>query len=151
MNVRLYKNTSDVKVLTKQITFVTSKDCTLKENVSIENPAIILNVDAATLAECNYMYLDEVKRYYYITDTTLLTGGRWQVTGKVDVLMSFNAQIKNLMCIIDKQANINNASLFIDDGDFVMENRTFNEVLTFPNSLLTTGEFILITAGGQGN
>lgn len=151
MNCYLYDNMSDTNVLTKNLNYISTKSCTLKENTSIQQPTIILDVDSDTLAGANYFYIPDLNRYYYIQDATLMTGSRWQVTGRVDVLMSFNEAIKNLVCIVDKQAHIDNASLYIDDGDYVMENKMFNEVINFPNSLLTTGEFILITAGGQGN
>lgn len=152
MNCTLYSNLSDTNVLTKSITAVSdAKSCTLKNNTSIQQPDIILDVDSATLAGANYFYLDEVDRYYYIDNAVLLTGGRWQISGRCDVLMSFNSAIQNLVCIVDKQNMLTNASMYVDDGDFVTENRRFNTVINFPNSLLESGEFILITAGGQGS
>ena len=79
-----------------------------------------------------------------------LTGHRYQITCKSDVLESFKQDILALSAIIDKANAGNNINMFLDDGSFVTENKEFNTVINFPTGFNASGEYILITAGGGG-
>ena len=65
--------------------------------------------------------------------------------------MSFKNEILNQSVIIDKQENDDDASKYLDDGSYVTENRTFTEILNYPNGFNENPEYILITAGGGIN
>lgn len=65
----------------------------LKDNCSIVNPAIKLNVAInANVFNWNYCYIQEFGRYYYITDW-LWENGLWVAETQVDVLASFRVAI----------------------------------------------------------
>lgn len=150
MDVKLCQNLSENNIINKSITEIGSAiSCTIKGPISVENPVLIIAYDSS-LQDINYVKIPEFNRGYYITDIVDLTGGRYQITCKSDVLESFKADILALSAIVDKQQDLTASNLFIDDGSFVTENKEFNTVINFPSGFNEDGEYILITAGGGG-
>lgn len=85
MKLQIYNNNSNTNVLNKNITLVNTLDFSLKTDNSILQPVLILkNYNSG-----NYCYIEQFKRYYYITDIKLLTGGLYQLQLEVDVLMTY--------------------------------------------------------------
>ncbi len=151
MDVILCNNASETNIINKRITTVhTVSGAVIKGNISYETPVIVLAYAGAVAHNINYMKITELNRCYYITDIINLTGGRYEIHGKVDVLESFKAQILGLQCIVDKQSVLTNTNPYLDDGSWINENKEFNSVINFPNGFNETGEYILVTAGGGG-
>lgn len=150
MEVKLYNTNDEQNVIGKTKTLIDTATCTIKGNISYENPIILLTYDSNVADSINYMEIAELNRFYFITDIVNLTGGRYEVHCKVDVLESFKDQIFSLTAIVDKTVLATLANQFIDDGSFVCENKEFNTVINFPNGFNENGEYILITAGGGG-
>ena len=150
MNVTLCNNASEANIINKSITDLAERSCTVKGNVSLEAPIILLEYDSTNMPVVNYMKIPDFNRCYFITEVIALTGGRYEIHGKVDVLESFKAAILQLAAIVDKQEGLQQVNQFIDDGSFVVENKEFNTVLNFPTGFNAAGEYILITAGGGG-
>lgn len=149
MEVKLCQNLSENNIINKSITEIDTATCVIKGPLSVENPVLILNYDS-DLQDINYIRIAEFERSYYITDIVNLTGHRYQITCKSDVLESFKQDILALSAIIDKANAGNNINMFLDDGSFVTENKEFNTVINFPSGFNAGGEYILITAGGGG-
>lgn len=148
MDVKLYNTNDEQNVIGKQKTLIDTASCVIKGNISYENPVVLLAYDGDVADSINYMEIPELNRFYFITDMINLTGGRYEIHAKVDVLESFESAIRGLSVITDKM--ISGANLFIDDGSYVCENKEFNTVLNFPDGFNDDGEYILITAGGGG-
>ena len=85
MELLIYNNNSNTNVLNKQLSLVGNLSFSLKADNSILQPIIILK----NYIEGNYCYIPLLKRYYYITDITLMTGGLYQLKLDVDVLMTY--------------------------------------------------------------
>lgn len=151
MNVILYNNASEPNEINKALTQKDSiTGAIIKGNISYEAPVVRLAYDGAVASDINYMYIEDLGRFYFISDIINLTGGRYEVHGKVDVLESFKTAILGLNCIIDKQQNPSNVEMYLDDGSYVTQNKEFNTVINFPSGFNENGEYILITAGGGG-
>lgn len=150
MNVTLCNNASEANIINKSITDLAERSCTVKGNVSLEAPIILLEYDSTNMPVVNYMKIPDFNRCYFVTEVIALTGGRYEIHGKVDVLESFKTAILQLAAIVDKQEGLQQVNQFIDDGSYVVENKEFNTVLNFPTGFNATGEYILITAGGGG-
>lgn len=94
MDLYLYNWAGASNVLTKPLVPDPPKlSGTLRENCQIENPEITMQTDPRGF---NYVYIPEFGRYYFITDITVLRENLFRVSMHVDVLMSFNSQIKAL-------------------------------------------------------
>ena len=146
--IQFYYNASERKVIGKDLTPVnTPTHCTIKGEASVMSPIFIYSSDNAYPSGVNYLYWTEMDRYYFIDDIQVLTGGRMALYCSVDVLESFKDNILNQVAIVDKQQNINESNLYINDGSFINTEQTFNEIKNFQNGFNDNGEFILINAG----
>ena len=150
MDVILCDNKSERNIINKDVIELITRTCTIKGNLSLEAPVILLAYDSTNFPNINYMKIPEFNRNYYVTDIIDLTGGRYEIHGKVDVLESFKASILNLPVIVSKASGMGAVNMFLDDGSFVTENKEFNSVINFPSGFNDDGEYILITAGGGG-
>ena len=150
MDVMLCNNASESNIINKTITDIKTVSCVVKGNLSVIDPILLLAYDGTIDPDINYMKIPELHRNYFITDIINLTGGRFEIRGKVDVLESFKDAILGLTAVIDKQQNTSFVNMFLDDGSYVMENKEFNTVINFPSGFNAAGEYILITAGGGG-
>ena len=148
MNIKLCSSTSEIVAINKDISIIDDVSATIKGALSVENPVLILQYKSDIQPNVNYLYIPEYNRYYFVTDIINLTGGRYELHCKVDVLMSFKDYILNLSCIVDKQSSKDNANMYLDDGSFVVQSKEFVDTINFPNGFNDNGEFILITAGG---
>ena len=151
MDVMLCNNASESNIINKTIADVKAVSCVVKGNLSVMDPILLLAYDGTIDPAINYMKIPELQRNYFITDIINLTGGRFEIRGKVDVLESFKDAILGLSAVIDKQQSSGDVvNMYLDDGSFITENREFNHVINFPSGFNDTGEYILITAGGGG-
>ena len=148
MNIKLCSSISEIVAINKDISIIDDVSATIKGALSVENPVLILQYKSDIQSNVNYVYIPEYNRYYFVTDIINLTGGRYELHCKVDVLMSFKDNILNLSCIVDKQSSKDNANMYLDDGSFVVQSKEFVDTINFPNGFNDNGEFILITAGG---
>lgn len=148
MKIKLCSSTSEIVAINKVISIIDEVSATIKGALSVENPVLILQYKSDIQSNVNYVYIPEYNRYYFVTDIINLTGGRYELHCKVDVLMSFKDYILNLSCIVDKQSSKDNANMYLDDGSFVVQSKEFVNTINFPRGFNDNGEFILITAGG---
>jgi len=147
MVCKLYDNKSKSNVIHKDITQVgNDKTVILKYETDIINPTIYLSVDSNSL-KFNYVYLEDLRRYYYVTGITT-SHERIIVELAVDVLMSFANEIMLNDCILERQENVYNIYQHDDEVPQLM----YDDVYTIgaPNDLIDTNNttFILATAGG---
>lgn len=150
MNIKLCSNSDENVVINKYIRVLDTVEAVVKGALSVESPVLILEYKGDIKPKINYVVIDELKRSYFITDMINLTGSRYEIHCKVDVLESFKNSILGLSCVIDKQNSLSNSNMYYDDGSFILLNKENNSVINFPNGFNEQGEFILITAGGGG-
>lgn len=146
MIVDFYFNKSEHNVINKEVYFKLSTDCKFKSDSSLTNPNIIINYDE-NVFECNYFIIPALGRKYFIDDIIMLTGGKINIIGAVDVLESFKEDILNLEGILINSETI--ADTYLMDADvWKTKVKTFTEIKQFPNGLSDNGYFVLIVAGG---
>lgn len=143
-SITLYYNKSDEDHVYKDITPYIVLTGTLRNDSSIINPYI--RVESTEVIDSNYCYIPLWNRYYYIDEIISYRTNIYDLSLRVDPLMSFKDEIMELDVIINKQDS-DYTNLYLDDGDWIMENKMFNEVYTFSNGFNNNGEFILIVAG----
>lgn len=112
MTVTLYKMTDDSKVVSKTLntqTQITLSDVKLKDGCSVLNPTLLLA--QGNLSEYNYMYIADFGRYYYLKPGNY-RNGLWEVTGEVDVLMTYDVGIRALECTVLRNENEKNGYMY---------------------------------------
>ena len=115
----LYNNKSPNEKIGKNLTQLNSFSVLLKEKTSVLNPVLIIE-SSSDLYQANYLYIQELGRYYYINDIALLHDDIYEIHAHVDVLETYKSGIKNNRAVIARQQNLYN--LYLNDQDF----RTYN-------------------------
>lgn len=151
MDIFLYKTESAPNVVNKKLTEVAHyTSVRLLDDTSVLTPTIEVqestNID--NLWNINYFYIPKFKRYYFVTDLKA-TAGMFQISGRVDVLKTYEDEINLSSQIISRQQNLQDKYLHdsmipISDKQEVIETE-FGETFDDSNSL-----FILVTTGQQG-
>lgn len=120
---------------------------TIKENVSVINPTIKIqtNID---LSYYNYMYITNVKRYYFIENVEMLQGGLFSVSCSCDVLMSFKDDILNITGIVEETATDSLAMKNLPNRHYVNDSGKNIKIVRFQNKpFFETPKNIIITCG----
>lgn len=96
MELKLYKTLDDENVINKAKEVRYTMNIKMKGIVDIINPSITLN-DKGTMDfnTCNYCYVEEFKRFYFIRSIDNKSNHMWQLHLECDVLESFKTEILN--------------------------------------------------------
>ena len=145
MTIRFYKNMSDKNHVDKSITQIgTDITGTLRDDCSVINPVIQLeNFTGFNLTECNYAYIVEFGRYYYINNITL-KNKLYEISMHVDVLMSYKDEIRSNSAVISRQEKSYN--LYLQDGVFKTNAFPHIQIVQFPDGF-SDFNFIFSVAG----
>lgn len=146
MEIIFYNNRSSKETLNKTITETFRISGTLREASSVIDPVIEISADGSITKSCNYAYIPQFGRYYFINDIVSVKNNLWRISMHVDVLMSFNEEIKNSFAHINISEN--NHDDYIYNDRIVQSEQNVSTVSVFPNGFNDNGEYILITAGG---
>ena len=140
--IELMTNNSANNVLDKSLTNLSSVTGVLKSETSIMNP--VIQIEGTLPTNCNYMYISEFGRYYYVNDVRSITANIFEISAHVDVLKTYASQIRGCEGIIARQRN--NYNLYLDDGTFkTYQNPRFKKIAF--DSGFDTMEFVLAVAG----
>lgn len=108
MTITFYNNSSPYNAMSKSLqTIGGSMDLPLKKDMDVLKPVFEMNYNLAYPQTINYMYIEDFKRYYFTT-VKALTGGRVEVSGEVDPLMSWKTDILKHGAWVERQINYNN-------------------------------------------
>lgn len=145
MNITIYNQGSDINKLTKALGTGVLVQGTIKDESSIVNPEIVFS--RAITEHFNYLYIPAFDRYYFVTDKTV-EHQRTIINCHVDVLMSFNAEIKALNVIAERASN--NYNLYQVDNELSLLNYKVISTKSFTNGFNNKegSSYLLATAGG---
>lgn len=143
----LYKNNSEDYALNKSLSAqITLDSCVFKDASSVENPNIVISTDT-DITECNYMYIADLHRYYFIREIGVVRAGVYYIRGHVDVLSTYASEIKACSAIISRQENLFN--MYLDDPEFKTLNKSQVVTKKFSNGAFSKNmHYILVVAGG---
>ena len=145
MTIELYANTSDPNTIIKNITLQSTLSGTLKnETETVISPHVL--IESSTYPAANYAYITDFGRFYFIKEIKAIRSHIWELALDVDVLMSFNL---GGVTGIASESEAVNANRYLNSRGFIKLCKTKTDIVQFPNGLLDTGEYILITAGGS--
>lgn len=144
MTITLYKTVSEVNKLDKMLKQLAVVSGTLRESSSIIDPVFNLSGIDIYVADCNYVYITDFNRYYFVQNVESINNGLWRLTLHVDVLMSYKNEIRNNYAIIER--NEKNYDLKLNDGLFVTQQNPRRAQFTFPAGF-NTWSYVLAVAG----
>ena len=146
-DINIMKFNSEKISLTKSMTTLKTVTGTLKESTSIIDPVIKVEVQLAELSDCNYLYIANFHRYYYVNTIISITDDIQELHFHCDVLNSFKSEIRNNFAIIRRQEDKWN--LYLNDGAFRVYADPDIVTKPFPSGF-STQEFVLAVAGSAG-
>lgn len=146
MDVTLCNNSSERNEINKTLSTGETFSGTLRRETSVSDPAIMLEYNG-NLSGYNYCYIPDFSRYYYITDITSVRTNLWTFKCHVDVLMSFKSSILSSVAILDESAETG-ISNYLSNEVWRSLSKDKTSIIPFSSGLNSSGEYILITAGG---
>lgn len=146
MKVIFYRNNSDNRVVNKQLTIIKDLNLTRKIEKSIFEPVIEIVKDR-DMNNCNYVYIEEFNRFYFVVDIMELDGNIYRITMKEDVLTSFKNSILNLTALVERQEFKRNTQI-VDNELLSQANNNFY-CKTVGNYVNNDYNIYLTTCGGS--
>lgn len=146
MTIELFNNTSDNNNLNKSLTSHGNKQCDIKGEIDLIRPTFVVGHVSNQFKDCNYCYVPDYGRYYYITNKKGLLGNRMMLECVVDPLMSFKDAIKEMSVIADR-ANASIRNPYFDNGTLVNDCKHTKQIINFNNGFSNSGCYILLTCG----
>lgn len=142
MQITTYRNASEEHVLDKQLTVVNSDVTAMfKDDTNMINPTIIIS--SLMSKNFNYVYISDTNRYYYVNDMTY-SQQRTFINLSVDVLMSFNSEIKNLDLIANRSSSRFN--VYQPDSEVKFLQKSIIATQKFPYGF--TGSSMILSVNG---
>ena len=146
MQVELLRNTSNTNSFNRNITKSKSFEVVLKDGSDMLSPSIILEIENPS--EYNMMKIPAFGNRYYFIGWKNINNDLWEAyTKEIDVLFTYKDTLLKTSCVIDKQET--NFNSLLDDGTFISQVNSYDEVLQFDEGFSDTASFILITAGAK--
>ncbi len=146
--IKLQQNRSPANKVDKNILDIAVATGTLREETSIIDPVIVIQSDLAFEFEdnINYCYIEEFRRWYYITNIRSINTKLWEISCHVDVLYTYKTEIRAQTAIVARQEKRYN--MLLDDGWFMAyQDPIIVKKLLSVSDPFEHQEFVLVVAG----
>lgn len=149
MTIKLLNTPSDENVINKIYTQIADLNASqANEEISIDAPEIIINYNSAYLS-CNYCYITEFGRYYYVRNKSVINGNQLRFGLESDPLMSFKDAIFNSTCIASRSTSSPNMNIVDNLVSFKpIPERKYTKINTAFTPSASGGSYVL-TLGGK--
>lgn len=150
MTIKTYRFSGDSRKIDKTLTLVkTYSNAEIVGNMSVQTPTISLQLDSFTdVINFNYIYIPELRRYYYVENSTIREDGFVQIQCRVDVLKSFKADILASTQYIERQEN--KCSYQLPDNLYNIKSNRNLTIKNFGDEIIVPNyDFILTTYGKE--
>ena len=143
-----YQNLSDDRKLDKKLRLLRGNPIHIdfKQPTSVINPIItVVNFDG--VFSCNYVYINDFNRYYYVRTMTV---GEQSISIQleVDVLGTYKNQIRDQKVIVKRQQSKKLANFYLDDDKYKALEYSRIQCKDFAYGF-TQNAYILTVAGGR--
>lgn len=105
MTVTLYTCTADRRKLDKTAALVAVSTMSGTATSAVNLLAPVLSVSGDVPDNANYAYIEELSRYYFITNKTKAIGDKTIVNFAVDVLQTYKEDIKNIKVVASRSSS----------------------------------------------
>ena len=145
LHINLYTNNSMLNQRYKDLTGLLALTGTLREESSVTDPIIRVE-SSSNLSLCNYMYIQEFNRYYFITEPKATRANLWTLRAHCDVLSSAGLGLDTCKGIVRRSET--DWNLYLDDGVFKAYSDPLIVQKEFPSGFdLDDATYILAVAG----
>lgn len=146
IKVKFGKNLSDNRYITKNIEWKTEDgfNCDVYDATDRLNPVIVVDTTQVDLSDTNYMEIPEFGRKYFITSIVGTAAKTVNVSGHVDVLGTYDEQIRKCKCIIERSSTPFN--FYLQDNRRLCNSYVINDYYVL-GDLGDPTDVILVTLG----
>lgn len=152
MTIKTYRFLGDSRKVDKTLTLVdTYSNADIVGDMSIQSPIISLQLDSFDdVINFNYIRIPELRRYYYVENSTIREDGFVQIQCRVDVLKSFKTDILASTQYVERQEN--KCSYQVPDNGYTIKSNRNLTIKNFGNPIIVPNDdFILTTFGKKGD
>ena len=146
--INVYQLTGEEHLVTKTLK-LTLKDTiygVFRENINVLTPSILIEYDA--LPTFNYVYIPSLNRYYFVVSINCVRRNVYQIDLKVDVLYTYDVDIRKQNCYVSRNENTYDTSL-VDERRptediptiFYRDCSTFRNAINAVNCAITPDDF----------
>ena len=125
MNIKLYQNNSEKIQIDKSLTLVKEISGKFKNATNILTPTLIINYDG--VIDFNYIYIEELSRYYFVDDISSLNNNLWEIRCSIDCLESYSLGILNLKAYVSR--NEKEYSSYIQDKYLITTSKKIYDII----------------------
>lgn len=144
-DIVLMNNQEELNKITKNPSTVRTLSGTLRESTDLVDPEINIEYNGV-LTDCNYMYIAQFNRYYFITKIESVVNGVWRIYAHCDVLKTYANAILNTEAVVARSESKYN--LFLNDSMFKVYSNPRLQIANFPNKF--EGEsYVLVMNGAK--
>lgn len=145
MTIKLYINNSENIRASKNIVELGTYTGTLREECSVEEPVILMELPASVGGSVNYMYIEEFHKYYFVSKD-VVNNNLYRLSGTEDYLSTWISQLNECtgLCIRNEE----DTNYFLEDSERVEYADNHYLIRNFPASFsdeANGGSIILIT------
>ena len=156
INVQFGSCVDDKRKINKAFSSTITAAASVYGDISILSPRLLVEYNSSIFS-CNYCYIAEYNRYYYITNISLSSGDRMVVSCSVDPLMSFSSEIMSLNVTITRQEFADDN--FLPDNFMTPTSKKDVEVYKIDNNVFnvrngnahSAANFVICLASGYQN
>ena len=141
--LELYTNSTENNALDKSLSSVFSDTCVFKNPVDMRDPDIIVQT-SSDLTGINYMKLGDK---YYFAHAECITGGRYNIKGHIDVLMTYKDAIRSNTGIIRR--NIGTYNRYLADERVKLNAYEQVKTLVFSGGFSKAMQYYLVAIGSD--
>lgn len=143
----IYNYKGQPNTINKKLTPLGTINVALRPEINVHNPTIKIQIPP-NMYGFNYVYIEELKKYYFIDNFMYLGGNTNLLTLSLDVLQTYKDVILQSNALIVESDNVNR-DLSVNSNVFNVFPKT--DILHFPNSKLfdKEGSIIMVTLKGN--
>lgn len=131
---------------TKQRTMSISHSCTFKNGCSVLRPTLLLEIESNTFPVYTGFQIEN--RYYNVTNITSVRQNLFEISGTIDVLATYKAQILASTFYVSYSSH--KSSIWLPDTRIpVQKNETVAQSSSSMNFLFTAGGFYVLSVVGK--
>lgn len=156
LDVQLYNNKSAKNQIDKSLSGIRSGDNklsgTFRDSCDFDNPVVQLRInDVSDLDKCNYMYIGKFNRYYYVTKIVSMRNHIVEISGHVDVLMTYEYYIGTNEAILARSSQVGSGkygNTYLDDSLMASYNDTYNVCYNWGYSFDHANDSLILAVAG---
>lgn len=146
MDITFYTNNSGRIVADKDLTALATATGQFRTTADVLRPTFTCSATSASAA-CDYAYITELGRYYYVIDRKYITTELIELTLETDLRMTFKEALQTMEGIVER--NENNYNMYLEDANIPASIKRVTTVRKIGTPFTGTPINIMIVAGGK--